>query len=264
MPPEDQAAAPAPVEDQPDTEAPSPVEETSADTKDEAPEFFEENFDPSSLPEDLQPAYKQMQGAFTKKTQSLAEQRKEFEAAGLSPEWIKDFQSPETKDQALAWLLEQNGYELPEDQDEETEDYDDENFDEENVVRDPRVDELLQRQEQQEMEALVGDMHDHIEQLAKDKDLSLTDRQRQAILREAYEAGATPDTTEKVFNDWAQDLDGWKDKLIKDYRSSKKQAPDPPQPGGSPGTTPVPPANRSERLEVANAIAQRAFDTHDQ
>lgn len=36
-------------------------------------------FDPTSLPAELVPAYKQMQGAFTKKTQEIAEQRKELE-----------------------------------------------------------------------------------------------------------------------------------------------------------------------------------------
>lgn len=41
---------------------------------------FDERFDPSSLPQELQSAYKQMQGDYTRKTQTLAEQRKEFEA----------------------------------------------------------------------------------------------------------------------------------------------------------------------------------------
>jgi hypothetical protein len=37
-------------------------------------------FDPNQLPEELVPVYKGMQSAYTKKTQELAEQRKEFEA----------------------------------------------------------------------------------------------------------------------------------------------------------------------------------------
>jgi len=37
-------------------------------------------FDPTDLPEELVPAYKQMQGAFTKKSQSLKEQRDKVEA----------------------------------------------------------------------------------------------------------------------------------------------------------------------------------------
>lgn len=37
-------------------------------------------FDPSSIPTELVPAYKQMQSAFTKKTQEIAQQRKDAEA----------------------------------------------------------------------------------------------------------------------------------------------------------------------------------------
>lgn len=37
-------------------------------------------FDPKDLPEELLPAYKNMQGAFTKKTQGIAEQRQKLEA----------------------------------------------------------------------------------------------------------------------------------------------------------------------------------------
>jgi len=45
----------------------------------EDPSFID-NFDPKSLPDELVPAYKQMQGAFTKKTQAIAEERRSFEA----------------------------------------------------------------------------------------------------------------------------------------------------------------------------------------
>jgi len=46
---------------------------------DETPSFID-NFDPKSLPDELVPAYKQMQGAFTKKTQAIAEERRSHEA----------------------------------------------------------------------------------------------------------------------------------------------------------------------------------------
>lgn len=52
--------------------------ETSEDEIDSGEE--ESFFDPNNLPEELVPAYKQMQGAFTKKTQEIAEMRKEAEA----------------------------------------------------------------------------------------------------------------------------------------------------------------------------------------
>ena len=51
----------------------------SAESTDETPSFAGDNFDPKSLPDELVPAYKQMQGAFTKKTQAIAEERRSYE-----------------------------------------------------------------------------------------------------------------------------------------------------------------------------------------
>lgn len=131
----------APVQEQPTeaTGAPSTGEATST------PEFFNENFDPSTLSDELAPAYKQMQGAFTKKTQELAVQRKEAESAQAL---IRDLGNDETRPQALQWIaenygeqavLEALGYATDEEPSED-------NADE---FRDPRVDELLAQQEQE-------------------------------------------------------------------------------------------------------------------
>ena len=67
------------------TDQTAPQESTSSEqpsgsaASDETPSFID-NFDPKSLPDELVPAYKQMQGAFTKKTQAIAEERRSFEA----------------------------------------------------------------------------------------------------------------------------------------------------------------------------------------
>lgn len=55
---------------------------TAENLKPESTEQINEEsfFDPNSVPEELKPAYKQMQAAFTKKTQEAAQQRKEAEA----------------------------------------------------------------------------------------------------------------------------------------------------------------------------------------
>jgi len=44
--------------------------------------FMGSDFNPDLLPAELQPGWKQLQGAFTRKTQELAEQRKQFEELG--------------------------------------------------------------------------------------------------------------------------------------------------------------------------------------
>lgn len=65
--------------DQPTQESTSSEQPSGSAASDETPSFID-NFDPKSLPDELVPAYKQMQGAFTKKTQAIAEERRSFEA----------------------------------------------------------------------------------------------------------------------------------------------------------------------------------------
>lgn len=94
-------------EDKPDTsQAPSP-EETSAPAQETVtePEYFSENFDPSTLSENEQKAYASMRKAFTQKTQELAEQRKQTQ---WQQDLITDLQSddPEAKSNALKWMAE--------------------------------------------------------------------------------------------------------------------------------------------------------------
>ena len=57
-------------------EQPELSEATDAQGQSEEDSFF----DPNSVPDELKPAYKQMQAAFTKKTQEIAEERKMAEA----------------------------------------------------------------------------------------------------------------------------------------------------------------------------------------
>src|SRR5688572_12006310 len=71
---------PAPVEeqDQPVTDAPSESTETSAT---EPTDPFSEKFDPKTLPEELQPAHRQMHADYTRKMQALSEQRNQAQEA---------------------------------------------------------------------------------------------------------------------------------------------------------------------------------------
>lgn len=70
-----------PEVDQAQAEADSSGEESSQEGKSETDQGDEDSFfDPNTVPEELKPAYKQMQAAFTKKTQEIAQARKEAEA----------------------------------------------------------------------------------------------------------------------------------------------------------------------------------------
>lgn len=137
----------------------APSQETSA-TQTAEPEYFSENFDPSTLDESLQPAYKQMQGAWTKKTQELAEQRKQHESqVALASALQSD--DPSERQHAVKWLNENGlltdellsealGYQF--EQDEETE-----QSDEETGGLDPQLEQrlsFLEAQEQQRLQEL--------------------------------------------------------------------------------------------------------------
>lgn len=68
------------AEEQPIVEVDS-SEQKPVSTDNSSSESGSDFFDPNQVPEELKPAYKQMQAAWTKKTQELATQRKEFESA---------------------------------------------------------------------------------------------------------------------------------------------------------------------------------------
>jgi hypothetical protein len=96
--------APADVQDQPSADVTTaPSSETSAV---EAPEYFSENFDPNTLPPELQSAYKQMHGDYTRKTQTLAEQRKATENA---QSFFDALQSEDQRASALQQIAEAFG-----------------------------------------------------------------------------------------------------------------------------------------------------------
>ena len=85
---EQPAATPdqAPEANEPVSPAEGTPEFESADS--DADSFMGEDFNPDLLPEELQPGFKQLQAAFTRKTQELAEQRKQFEEFG-DPEQVQ-------------------------------------------------------------------------------------------------------------------------------------------------------------------------------
>ena len=141
-----------PIEAQPDENVASP--DTGVGTSDDS--FTTAN----DLPPELESRYKSMQADYTRKTQELAEQRREAEAA---LEFIESLQDESTRASALRQLAEfvgednyltAAGFEAD---DEDT--FDEEFSDEDFAVNDPRVDQLAAEWEsykrsQQEKEIL--------------------------------------------------------------------------------------------------------------
>jgi len=83
-------APPAPDQAQeaiePESAAEGTTEFESGDSSEDS--FMGEDFNPDLLPEELQPGFKQLQANYTRKTQELAEQRKQFEGLG-DPEQVQ-------------------------------------------------------------------------------------------------------------------------------------------------------------------------------
>lgn len=90
-----------PPEGNPEPETPAAPEQASGETGQQSAEFFSETFDPASLDDALKPAYKQMRDAFSQKTQSLAEQRREAQEALELQAALRD---PDKQAEALARL----------------------------------------------------------------------------------------------------------------------------------------------------------------
>lgn len=156
----------------PEAEAPAPITPEAPDSgqapsgSTEPPSFSEGSFDPNSLPDDLRPVYRQMQAAYTQKTQSLAQQRKEAEAAMA---FMQALQDEENRVEALRELAEYvgadayltaAGYEF------EGEDDEDPGFDQ-GPVTDPRLEEIVQWRDQllaeQQETALISEIESYTE-----------------------------------------------------------------------------------------------------
>lgn len=144
-------------------------------------ESFTDSYNPSELPENVRPhveaAYKQLQGAYTQKTQSLAAERREAEQA---QRLIESLQDPQIAPAALAQLgyderklLELYGYQVGDDEP-------DDDFDEE--FRDPRVDALLaDRQAETRQGEVTRYVESEIEALAKKRGSEISDDEQAAL-----------------------------------------------------------------------------------
>lgn len=78
-------------------ETPSPEDDVAEGTTSEEEDSFLQHLDPSSLPEELQPYYRSMQGDYTRSKQGLAERDRQYEA-------LEEYGGVETATQALDWL----------------------------------------------------------------------------------------------------------------------------------------------------------------
>lgn len=211
-------------------------------------------FDLSQLPEEargwLERREKEMQGDYTRKTQTLAEQRKEIEPW---LEWAEALQQPETRAEALQALAEV----IPPDEYlEAIAALDGEDYDEDSEGQLPdEVQWLLQKEqereeqrEEQELVAFAESFHEEIQGYAKEKNLDLSDSQTLKLFDLALVREMSP---QEIVDDYLAE----RDELLGSYRDAKTNVPAPPV-KGSTGTN-VPDLTSSqgrvrEAMRVAN------------
>ncbi len=237
-------------QDQPAVEsgAPSPGEATSAP---EAPEYFSENFDPQKLPDELQPAYKQMHGAWTRKTQELAEQRQQAEQAN---QLLQALQSDDEnlRNQALDAL----GFEFADAEP----DYDpgeDELLDpvdmlqsEVEQLKQAREQELMERQQQQQYQQLEQHMEQAFADLAKGEGRQFSDKERTAL---AVLAGFIVDHDQSGMPN-IQAAHEWLSGLREEWQQGYVQSKNAPRPASS-GQPGVPSFDFDDEEQRINAMA---------
>lgn len=239
----DEMAAALASQEQEDKPTPSqapPEQGTSATAQtDEAPDYFGENFDPSTLSENEQKAYASMRKAFTQKTQEVAEQRKEAETAMAV---FGDLKSgdPEAQQNALGWLAQNGwltedviaqvfGYEFEQEQPEEAPDPTEKLQSEWEQFKAEREAEKVKAAQdnyvQQVDNHLVSSIEAINEQLAKQGRDELTDSEQHLIVSRALatqtDHTVMPDVNAAYQEYWAS-IDGRVDGRLKGWASTKE------------------------------------------
>jgi hypothetical protein len=249
-----------------DPPQPEPNEQV-ADDSPESEEVTEEQpiedsftgFDPDSLPDDLKPIYRSLQGDYTRKTQELAERGRTYdtleeyggvETAAQAMEWLASLQNPENALQLhseLTQALQAQGYSVGEAEqeaarqvqaarEEEADEFDLEG------AHDPRVDQLQQKIE--ELETYREEEQERNLQLALSAEY---DRQEAELLRNNPDWN--DEDLENVYSlsfstggnllKAAEIYEGLQSHVLGRYLEQKKQVPGNPVPASGPADTPT-------------------------
>lgn len=227
-----------PTEGNPDVEAPV-VDETSAE------DTFT-SVKPDELPEELQATYKSLQADYTRKTQTLAQQRKEAEDATKFWDAIRS-QDPNAIRQIAdvygqETVLDALGYALEDDEP-------DPNADPVDELR-QRLEglegQLTQREQKAQEEALLSQIESDITK--QFSGLDLDDKEQEIVTAHALTAGyVTPEgfpDVKKAYEDFTGVLEGRQKKWVEGKRAPR---------------TPVQGTAGSEKIDFSNEDARRAL-----
>ena len=212
---------------------------------------------------DVERYAKQLQGAYTRKTQSLADERAELkQLKTLQGELYSD--DPEKRDAALSTLLDDLGYEIDgnEAPEGDYEEYVDPVDELKARIDRMETEKVTQQAEQQELDAVEAQVTFAEQSLtAYEQKTPLTETARLAIV--TY-AGSLP-RQENGLPDMESAIALWESdraEAVEGYLKTKRNAEPAPDLSGSTGTDQVNLSSRANRLQAAEAAAERAIAKH--
>jgi hypothetical protein len=235
----DQDAPPQEDTPTPDVEAP----DTSGQA--DQPDYFDEKFDPASLDDTLLPAYNQMRAAFTQKTQTVAEQRREIEQ---ERQLLEDLRSddPNVQSRALSAL----NLELETEDEEPQDDYE---YEDPYEPRFAQIEQILVQQAEQaqqaEQEAAIDSyIEDSLGSLSTKTGVEFDDDEAETLIAQAF---ANPN--DEGLPDFDAAYDRLYVKVLGKQRQRWVQSKQAPQPGS--GRSGSPAVSKSTRDQMAEIIA---------
>lgn len=165
----------------------------------------------------------------------------------------REFERLQQDDSAFKEFVSQRGYEIPDDEIEEPDD-----FPTDQPTSDPRVDEIYQWKQQQEVDKALTAFHSDIDAKAEKAGVNVDQVDRDWLLQESIKGGFTPDAVNKAFDSLAERNKQLEQAAIERYIASKR-APTPPQPGkaGAPEFDPRDSKARLARLEALVAADEQ-------
>lgn len=214
-------------EDKPTPDQAPSEQETSAPAQEtEAPDYFGENFDPSTLHESARPAYEQMRKAFTQKTQDLAEQRKQSQ---WQQDLVTDLQSedPEAKSNALQWMAQNGllteeqtaqvfGWEIEQPNDEQPPDPSEQMRSEWEAFKTEREQAKQQAAQDEFVNRVDADAGEQMAKIAKDLGRELPQRTQELLVSRALVAHVKDDgmldinaALQELQQEWQESQQGW-------------------------------------------------------
>lgn len=174
---------------------------------------------------------------------NLRNREKELEQQLKSDEWFQK-------------QLQERGYALPDDDDEELFEPDEDYEDEDPVVQ--RLTALEQAEMDRAEQAALNEQAAHIEQLAEQYELTLTPNMKRWVSLESISNGFTKKATEDAVKALSEDLDQYGKAQVEKYLKSKR-APSPPGAGaaGQPSGDFDPKDDKSRKERMAAIFAAR-------